>query len=175
LPTVPLPGTLLSTVLVSTVLVPGTLLLIGLLLLSGCGGSEATAEVDRQEVEEMLRSYLPKVGQAYATRDPSVLEGMAVPKEIARIQLRVNELEAQSRIYEPEFREVTVEDVSVWNYSNAFVTTLEVWNVRSYVLGSHLLIQESLGQRSRVKYQLKRKGGNWTILYRELDQSFDQS
>ena len=141
---------------------------------SACGETGSDEEVDRQEIEEVLRDYLPRLGQAYATRDTSVIEGIAVPKELARIKLRTDELSASGRVYEPEFKEVTVEDVSVWNYSNAFVTTFEVWDVRSFTLGTHLPINESLGQRNRVKYQMKRKGDGWVILYRELDQTFDQ-
>lgn len=116
----------------------------------------------------MLRQYLPRLGEAYARQDPTLLEDFAVPKEIARIQLRIDELDQRGEVYEPEFREVTVEDVSVWNYANAFITTFEVWDVRSFTVGSHMLIQEVVGQRSRVKYQLKRKDGSWVILYREL-------
>ena len=144
------------------------------LLLAACGETGSDEEVDRQEIEDVLRDYLPKLGQAYATRDTSVIEGIAVPKELARIKLRTDELSASGRVYEPEFKEVTVEDVSVWNYSNAFVTTLEVWDVRSFTLGTHLLLHEGLGQRNRVKYQVKRKDDGWVILYRELDQTFDQ-
>ncbi len=140
----------------------------------GCGEIGSDPEVDRQEIESMLRDYLPKLGQAYGSRDTSILEGLAVPKEMARIDLRTEELTTTGRVYEPEFKEVTVEDVSVWNYSNAFVTTLEVWDVRSFTLGTHLQVNESLGQRNRVKYQMKRKGEGWVILYRELDQTFDQ-
>ncbi len=69
---------------------------------------------------------------------------------------------------------MTGEDISVGNYANAFVTTFEVWDVRSVALGSHAALNESLGQRNRVKYQMKRKDDGWVILYRELDQSFDQ-
>ncbi len=152
--------------------------LIGLLLASalvvGCAETGGDPQVDRQDIELVLRQYLPLLGQAYATRDTSILEGLAVPKEMARISLRTEELAATGRVYQPELKEVTVEDVSVWNYSNAFVTTLEVWDVRSYTLGTHLLVNESLGQRNRVKYQMKRKEGSWVILYRELDQTFDQ-
>ncbi len=149
-------------------------LLAAALLLSACGEPGQKEEVDRQEIEDVLRDYLPKLGQAYATRDTSVIESLAVPKELARIQLRTEELSESGRVYEPVFKEVTVEDVSVWNYSNAFVTTLEGWDVRSFTLGSHLPINESLGQRNRVKYQMKRKSDGWVILYRELDQTFDQ-
>ena len=148
-------------------------LLTAFLLAAGCAPPGENPEVDRGEIEQMLRGYLPLLGQAYATRDPSLLEAGAVPKEVARIRLRIDELTENSRVYEPEFREVTVEDVSVWNYSNAFVTTLEVWDVRSFTLGSHVLVQESLGQRSRVKYQMKRKDGTWVILFRELAQTLE--
>ena len=144
------------------------------MLLAGCPETGGDPEVDRQEIEAVLRSYLPKLGQAYATRDTSIIEGFAVPKELARISLRTEELAAAGRVYEPELKEVTVEDVSIWNYSNAFVTTLEVWDVRSFTLGTHLQLNESLGQRNRVKYQVKRKDDGWVILYRELDQTFDQ-
>ncbi len=148
--------------------------LVAVSLLAGCGETGGGDEsVDRQEIEDVLRGYLPKLGQAYATGDTSVLEGVAVPKEMARIELRTEELAGAGQVYEPEFKEVTVEDISVWNYSNAFVTTFEVWDVRSYTLGTHLLLNESLGQRNRVKYQMKRKGDGWVILYRELDQTLD--
>ncbi len=148
--------------------------LLAAVLAAGCGEFGSDPQVDRQEIETVLGQYLPKLGQAYGSRDTSILEGLAVPKEMARIELRTEELAATGRVYEPEFKEVTVEDVSVWNYSNAFVTTLEVWDVRSFTLGTHLSVNESLGQRNRVKYQMKRKGDGWVILYRELDQTFDQ-
>lgn len=144
------------------------------LVLQGCGEVGGSEEVSRQEIETVLREYLPKLGQAYALRDVSILEGLAVPKELSRIQLRTDELTASGRVYEPDFKEVTVEDVSVWNYSNAFVTTFEVWDVRSFTLGTRIPVNESLGQRNRVKYQVKRKDAGWVILYRELDQTFDQ-
>ncbi len=154
------------------------LLLIALLLAlvpaAGCGETGKDPQVNRQEIEAVLRDYLPKLGQAYAKRDMSLLEGFAVPKEMARISLRTEELADAGQVYEPEFKEVTVEDVSVWNYSNAFVTTLEVWDVRSFTVGTHLQVNESLGQRNRVKYQMKRREGSWVILYRELDQTFEQ-
>lgn len=147
--------------------------LVLILLAGGCAPPGDNPEVDRGEIELMLRDYLPKLGSAYADRDPAILEDQAVPKEIARIRLRIEELSEQGRVYEPEFKEVTVEDISVWNYSNAFVTSLEVWDVRSFTVGAHVLVQESLGQRSRVKYQLKRKDGSWVILYRELAETLE--
>ncbi|MCG8460955.1 MAG: ARC6/PARC6 family protein, partial [Holophagales bacterium] len=141
--------------------------------LTACSPGTPPEEVDRSEIETFLEGYLPTLGRAYSEGDPSLLEGLAVPKEQARIELRIEELAVQGQVYEPTFLEVTVEDVSVWNYSNAFASTLEVWDVRAYTTGSRMLVNESVGQRSRVKYQLKRKDDSWVVLFRELEQTFD--
>ncbi len=150
-------------------------LLCLLLVTASCGpAGTPSEEVDKAEIQEVLEAYLPVLGQAYANGSTSSLEPWAVPKEQARIQLRIEELEARGQVYEPEFKSVTVENISVWNYSNAFVTTVEVWDVRAYTLGTRMVINESLDQRSRVKYQMKRKGEGWSILYRELEKTSDE-
>jgi len=66
-----------------------------------------------------------------------------------------------------------VESVSTWKHSNAFVTTVETWDVRSYTLGDHILLSEVTDQRNRVKYQLKRKDRGWVVLYRELAEALE--
>lgn len=147
---------------------------LALLLLAGCDRSAKQVELDRQEIEDFLKVYLPKLGEAYGQRDAKLLEGMAVPKELSRIELRTDELAELGQVYEPTFREVTVESASVWNYSNALVSTVELWDVRSFTVGSHILVNESLGQKNRVKYQLKREGDSWLVLFRELAESIDQ-
>lgn len=139
------------------------------------GPGEPSQDELRAEVQKLLEtSYCPKLGQAYATGDVAVLETVTVPKELSRISRRIEELADEGRTYEPSFKQVTVESVSTWNYSNAFATTLEVWDVRSYSIGSsRQLINEQIGQRSRVKYQLKRQDSDnsWIVLYRELAES----
>ncbi len=67
-------------------------------VLAACGEVGSEEEVDRQEIEDVLREYLPKLGQAYASRDTSVIEGFAVPKELAWIKLRTDELSAAGRV-----------------------------------------------------------------------------
>ncbi|MEM1180736.1 MAG: IMS domain-containing protein [Acidobacteriota bacterium] len=142
--------------------------------LVGCGAAAPpTEEVSQAEIQTMLEAYLPVLGTAYAERNPKLIADYAVPKEQARIQLRIEELTAKGQIYEPIFSSVTVESVSVWNYSNAYASTVEVWDVSAYTLGSKQLVNQSLGQRSRVKYQLKRKDDGWVVLYRELEQTSD--
>ena len=155
-------------------LLPAFLLCV-LLVTTACGPAGAPSEeVDKAEIQQVLDAYLPVLGKAYANGSTSSLEPWAVPKEQARIQLRIEELEARGQVYEPDFKSVTVENISVWNYSNAFVTTVEVWDVRAYTLGTRMVINESLDQRSRVKYQMKRKGDGWSILYRELEKTSDE-
>ncbi len=130
-------------------------------------------EVDYQEIESTIREYLPKLAEAYATGNIVPLKPLTVEKEIARIRFRAQELADGGKVYEPDFKEMTVENISVWRYANAAVTTLEVWDVRSYAIGSHTLLSEVTDQRNRVKYQLKRKDHGWVVLYRELFEALD--
>lgn len=151
---------------IQRILVAGVLLAVP--LLAGCGQEGPASEADRAEIEATIRAYAPLLGQAYATGNLEPLKELAVEKEIAHVRQRVGELTDQGKTYEPELREMTVESVSVWQYANAFVTTVEVWDVRSYALGSRTLLSQVLDQRNQVKYQLKRKDDGWKILYREL-------
>ncbi len=144
------------------------LFVLSLAALAGCGGGEQTQQADFASVEATLEAYLPKLGEAYATGDADVLEGLAAPKEIARIRKKIDELYAQGRTLEPEFLELTVEKVEVWGYANAFVNTVEVWNIRSYATGTHAPVGEDLGKSNRVKYQFKREGDGWLVLYRTI-------
>jgi hypothetical protein len=131
-------------------------------------------EIDKGEVQTLLEEYLPKLGDAYAEANARLIEPWAVPKEVARIKQRIQDLEDLGQVYEPVFKSVEVVSVSPWNYSNAFVTTIEIWDVSSYTIGdSHQLVNQALGQKSRVKYQLKRQDDGWAVLYRELDQNLD--
>ena len=152
----------------------GLTVLLASCLLTSCskGPGEPSQDELRAEVQKLLETaYCPKLGEAYGQGNAAVLEAVTVPKEISRISRRIEELADEGRTYEPTFKQVTVESVSTWNYSNAFATTVEVWDVRSYSIGSsRQLINEQVGQRSRVKYQLKRQDsdGSWIVLYREL-------
>ena len=139
-----------------------------LLSVASCGNPEERQAEDLDGIEETLRAYLPKLGEAYKSGDASVLEGMAAPKEIARISKRIDELWAAGRTLEPEFLELEVEKVDVWGYANAFVNTVEIWNIRSYATGTHQEVGKDLGKSNRVKYQFKREGDQWLVLYRTI-------
>jgi len=142
-----------------------TLLVVAL---AGCGGAEKREAADTSSIEAALREYLPKLAEAYAGADASVLEGLAAPKEMARIGKRIDELQAQGRTLEPEFLELEVEKVDVWGYANAFVNTVEIWDIRSYATGTHQEVGKDLGKSNRVKYQFKREGDRWLVLYRTI-------
>ena len=128
-------------------------------------GGEAEA---RREIEQMLSEYLPVLAQAYGEDDPLRLSEWVADKEIARVHKRIEELADQGSSLQPTFHSVTVEDVRVWGNSNAFVTTVEVWDLKSVALGTGMVVQEVEGQVNRVRYQLKKGGGRWRVLFRTI-------
>ena len=134
--------------------------------IAACTPAEQQQELDREAIEAALETYLPRLGDAYATGELAPLEGLAAQKEIAAIEKRISDLAEQGRVLEPTFRELTIEEATVFNYANAYVTTVEVWDLRSLALGSRQVLAEDVGQRNRVKYQLKREGEGWKVLFR---------
>ncbi len=146
-----------------------TLVLI-LLVTAGCGPSAEQQEVNRDEIKANLEVYLPLLGEAYATGNLELLREWVVEKEIARVRKRLDDLASQGRRLVPTFRQITVEDVHVWNYSNAFVSTLEVWDLQILATGTENVLTEELGQRNRVKYQLKREEDHWRVLFRTIQE-----
>jgi len=139
-----------------------------LAIAGGCGGGKKQEEADWEDVQAALEEYLPRLAEAYTTGNARVLDGLAAPKEVARVNKRIEELQALGRSLEPEFIELSVEKVDVWGYANAFVNTVEIWNLRSYATGSHELVGEELQQSNRVKYQFKRDDDEWLVLYRTI-------
>lgn len=140
------------------------------LICAACGSSAERQEVNRDEIKADLEVYLPLLGEAYATGNLEPLREWAVEKEISRVMKRLDDLGSQGRRLVPSFRQITVEDVSVWNYSNAFVTTVEVWDLQIRAVGTEEVLAEELGQRNRVKYQLKREQDRWRVLFRTIQE-----
>lgn len=144
-----------------------------LLLAVSCIAGESLPPADEAAIGAAMEEYLPRLATAYATGDLEVLRGVAAEKEIAGLEKRIRDLLAEGRIVEPTFKSVQVEQIDIWSHSNAFVTTLEVWDLAVYASGSHRLLSQELGQRNRVKYQLKRQDDGWRVLYREIETTFD--
>lgn len=140
---------------------------LGILTLA-CGTSEEQEKLNTDEIQAALESYLPILGEVYATGDLSLLEGLAAEKEIARIHKRIEDLSYQGRRLVPTFRALTVEDANVWNYSNCYVTTLEIWDLEVRATGVEQVLSSQLEQSNRVKYQLKRDDGRWRVLFRTI-------
>lgn len=142
--------------------------------LTGCENlPQVDEEAERAAVEETIRNYLPALGEAYATGNVVPMKPYVVDKEIARVRWQIEEIGNQGKTYEPKFKDLTVENITIWQYANAYATTVEVWDIRSYATGSDTLLSEVLDQRNRVKYQLKKKEDGWKILYRELEEPLD--
>jgi hypothetical protein len=151
---------------------PLAALLLAALALHGCGPSPQEIEQDRADIRQVLEAYLPRLADAYATGNTAQLKGMAVEKEIAHVDKVVGDLAQQGQSLHPTLKQLTIEDATFWSHDNAYVTTLEVWDVKSFAVGTDHQLGELLNTSHRVKYQLKRRSGSWEILYRQVEQTF---
>ncbi len=155
------PNALLSSTLCLVLLVASHLAL-------GCTPPEVKDAAVKAEIQAFLEEYLPALGTAYAQSDPYLIKSFVAPKEIARVGKRLQELAAKGQVYAPTVRTITIESVHVWNNSNAFVSTVEIWDVQRLAAGTGILIDESLEQPNRIKYQMKRDENGWRVLYRTI-------
>lgn len=146
---------------------------LALVALLGCGGVEEANEKVGGDIERDLAAYLPLLAEAYRTGDAGVLEGYAAEKEIAGLSKRLSDMLAESRELRPVFESFTVEETTVWSQANAYVTTLETWDLTVLASGTDRVLSETLGQRNRVKYQLKLVDQRWQVFFRELDATFE--
>jgi hypothetical protein len=162
----------------SAVFAPVVLALAAVALLvlasAACSPSPEEQAADREDIESFLREYLPKMADAYRTGNTDALDPYAAEKEQQAINKRVRERAKQGMILAPELRSVQVEDVRTWSSVNAYVTTVEVWDLRVLASGSEEVLRQELGQSNRVKYQLKRDGDRWRVFWRQLEQSFEE-
>ncbi len=158
-------------------------IVLGLLLLSvgACGPQEPIQEVgepatasEEAALEARLVAYAPKLAEAYATGNIEVLRDFAVERVLAQVEKRVSDLAVAGMLVEPEQQNLVIEEIQTFGNNFALVTTLETWDLRYYSTGtSHSLIEERLGTRNRVEYQMKERDGVWMIFFRELKQEFD--
>ncbi len=143
--------------------------------LTGCGdtGQDGANDEDRLAIEAVLTDYLPKLGAAYATGDFESLASGAVPKEVETVRRRVYELETgESRTLQPTLKSFEIERIAVWRYSNAAVTTLEVWDIQSLASGTERVLASAI-DRYRVRYQFKRRDEGWMVIARRIEYQFE--
>ncbi len=135
-------------------------------------GPDGASEEDRLAIEAVLTDYLPKLGAAYATGDFEPLADGAVPKEIETVRRKVQELERESRTLRPTLKSFEIERVDVWRYSNAAVTTFEVWDIQSLASGTEHVLSSGT-DRYRVRYQFKRRDEGWMVIDRRIEHQLD--
>jgi len=136
------------------------------------GESEATDE-QRVEIEALLAEYLPALASTYADGNVERIRPFAVERVMAQVMKRIVDLSDAGLVLEPELESVVIEELHGWGNDFAIVTTFEVWNLRYYAAGGDALVSERVGNRSRVKYQLKVTDGRWRIFHRALEQDLD--
>ena len=152
------------------------LLVLALFALTGCtGGDTGPSEEDQAEVRQLLEGYLPAMADAYRTGNLEVLRPFAVEKEIATLYKRISDfMEQENRIVSSTLKGFEIDELKIWNHSNAVVNTTEIWDVRVLASGSEIVLSEGLDQRDQVRYQLKRTDDGWRVIYRERVQTIPQ-
>jgi hypothetical protein len=147
---------------------------LGGLAAGACGEQSAEDDAeDRESIQAFLEEYLPELAEAYRTGEVAALDPFAAAKEQEKVSRMVQELAKAGEVLAPELESVQVEDVTVWNEVNAYATTVEIWDVRTYALGTERVVREQLAQPNRVKYQLKRTGGRWRVFWREVERTYE--
>lgn len=134
-----------------------------------CSPSEEASGDARAEVEQLLAEYLPRLPEAYRTGDLAPLEGLASPREMDRIESLILDRAQEGQVVDPELKSFEIEQFDLYQHSNAYLTTREVWDLRLRAAGSDRLIHEELAKPDRYRYQVRRQdGGGWRILSREV-------
>jgi len=151
-----------------------SVLFLALLVTVSCEKTDAVDPEDEAAITQLLADYLPRLGSAYAEGNLEILQGLAAEKEIARLHKTIGDLMNQEgRVVVPTLQSFNVEKITIWNYANAFVTTLEVWDLKVLAAGSEQELSRVEGQRNRVRYQLKRRDEGWQVLYRAIETTFE--
>ncbi len=157
----------LRTFLTTRRLFAGPVVLASLLLV----GCEATLGLDpeevRVEVESALNSYLPQLAAAYSKQDPSELKDVAVPKELAHVELRIDELADRGERLVSKLQQFSIDTVKVAR-TMAYIATTEIWDIERRALGSDRLLESYPNTQYQVRYQLRLDGGRWFVVFRQL-------
>jgi len=144
------------------------LLLAPLLLpLAACQPSEEEVAEERDAIQAALEEYNERLSQAYAFADPSVLEGIAATREINSVRTNIARIAAEGTRIVSDLKELTIEDLNHYQASNAYVQTFEVWDIQVQAVGSDEMISRDPAQRNRVRYQVKKEDGEWTVVWRQ--------
>lgn len=150
---------------------------LGAVLLAGaalaCGPSEQAAGDARVEIEQLLGEYLPRLPEVYRTGDLASLEGLAAPREMQRIEAFIRDRAQEGQVVDPELEGFEIEKVDLYQHSNAYVVTRELWNLRLRAAGSDRLLSDenATAKPYRYSYQVRREnGGGWRVLAREVIQ-----
>lgn len=147
---------------------PLVLALLAVLLAAACGPSPEQVEADRGEIQDLLERYAAQLSHAYSFTDPSALAEVAMPREVASVENNIARLAADGRRIASHQKELTIEDLDVFQVGDAYVRTHEVWDIRVLALGVEEEISRDENQATRVRYRLKKDDeGQWKVLWRQ--------
>lgn len=145
------------------------LLLVPVLLVAvACGPTPEEVQADREAIEATLHEYGRQLSQAYAFTDPTALEEVAMPREVAAVENNIARLAEDGRRIAAHQKELVIEDLNVFQPGQAYVRTFETWDIQVMAIGTERSISRDPDQRSRVRYRLKQDDdGAWKVLGRE--------
>ena len=143
-------------------------LLVALAMLGACKPSPQQVEAEKGEIRQTLGTYARQLSHAYAFADPSALAEVAMPREVASVENNIARMANDGRRIAADQKELTIEDLDVFQVGDAYVRTFEVWDIRVFAVGSEQEISRDENQESRVRYRLKKDDeGQWKVLWRQ--------
>lgn len=142
---------------------------VAMLVLTACGGvAELDEEQARTEITAVLETYLPRLAEAHAAGDSSLLADVAVEKERAALDMQLQQNTERGERLRPLLRQLTVDGVTI-SRTTAYVNTSEVWDIERLALGSDTVLRSYPRSRFKVRYQLKKNDGKWQVFFRQSE------
>lgn len=148
------------------------LLVLFATVLPGCTSVDEKNEMRATEIEpeihHLLLGYLPTLGKVYASGKIEDLAPWAVKRHQLQVDKRIYDLMKKGYSVEATMLSFEILDIVSWNFTNAYVTTRETWDVRYLSTGSQQLVSEVLGRTDRAKYHIHWSGERWEVYDRQL-------
>lgn len=132
-------------------------LLVGSLLLAGCGKNKEAAEM-----ENFVMNYCSIMQAAYAKADLNMVVPMTTEKELKKLFPVFQALKATGNVMMTEIQEFKVKDVDM-DGDKASVKTAEKWRFWWQEQSSGRITKPHVVESYRLRYHLVRSGGSWKV------------
>lgn len=142
-----------------------------LVVAAGACERDTPTPAEREAITAVIRPFLTQLAAAYATEDPSKLDGVAAPRMIESVKHGIEIMEAGGRRLEPVLVSVDITSMKVLRHANAILACTETWDTRSFDAYTGQLIGRDENSILHSHIQLKLVNGKWIVLDREVDET----